>query len=138
MADKRIVLKRKRMIIIAGILVLVLAGVFWTNPVLRYRNHQLSDAIQTLSHEKEMTFEEAVPFEWDYVYRFTPNTPKEDMEKKMGLNSRYVTEVKYDDKIQIYVVKDGKIVAFANEAASSKIAGQMPEVIKYGTNEKIL
>ncbi len=127
---------KKHWKIIAGILILVLAGVYLYNPVLRHRNHELSAAIQTLSYKSGATLEEVMPFEWDYVYRFTPYTPKEDMEYTMGVASRYVTEAKQDNIMQVYVVKDGKIVAFVKEKSNSNIEAKIPEVVKNETNEK--
>lgn len=87
MLQKLQFLRKKQWKIFFGILILVLIGVFVCNPVLRYRNHELSDALQTLSYKTDATLEEVMPFEWDYVYRFTPYTLKEDMEKTMGVRA---------------------------------------------------
>lgn len=137
MLHKLTFMKNRRGKTVVCILVLVLVCTFFIDPVLRYRNHELSDAIQSLSYKSGTTLEDVIPFEWDYVYRFVPYTPKEDMENKMGVRSRYVTEAKYDDMVQIYVVKNNKIIAFINEKIDIDIISQMPEVVKCGTNRKI-
>lgn len=46
-----------------------------------------------------------------------------------------MTEAKYDDMMQIYVVKDGKIVAFVNEKSNSNIESKIPEVVKCAVDE---
>lgn len=120
---------------ICGIIVaMVVLGaiLLYVNPVLNYRNSQLQDALETLSYNKGVTLEEAIPFEWDYVYRFAPYTTKADMENKMGVTSRHVTEAKSDEIMQVYVVKNDKIVACYSDRMDSEIIEKLPEKVKYG------
>lgn len=78
-----------------------------------------------------------IPFSWDYVYRFAPYTSEEDMEKEMGVKSRYLKEVKSDDMFSVYVVKDNKIVAYVNEKGNQSVISQIPEKVKNGENADV-
>lgn len=128
---------KKRIVRIIIVCVFVLCAVIFINPVVRYRNYELRSALQSMTYKGGGTLEEAVPFDWDYVYHFTPYMPKEYMTKKMGFESRYVSEAMRDDIVQLYFVKDDRVVAFLNEAMDSDIVSQIPEVMKYGTNQKL-
>ncbi len=126
-------MKNKKTIVGILILVVIVVALFiFIDPVTRYRNHQLKDALQTLSNDSESTFEETIPFEWDVIYKIQPYTTKDDIEETTGVSSRYFKELDYDEMQQLYVVKDGKVVAYIAGRTDYSIIDEMPEKVNYG------
>ncbi len=126
-----------RKIVIA---ILIVGAIIYINPILRYRNYQLRNAIQSAEYQDKDTLEKIIPFEWDAVYRFTPYMTNEDMAEEMGFKSRYVSEIKRDDIVQLFVVKDKEVIAYLRETVQpeySDFVSQIPEEVKYGTNQKL-
>lgn len=131
-------MKLKKVTVIILVLAACFLGVYFIiNPVQKYRNNQLRKAVEALSSNAGTTMEAAIPFEWDYIYSFVPYTPKETMEDRMGVKSKYITEANSDDMMQIYVVKNNKIVAFINEEMELDKSLNLPEKVKYGEKIKI-
>lgn len=132
--------KKKKIVRGIVIAVLIICAIIYINPILRYRNYQLRNAIQSAEYQDKDTLEKIIPFEWDAVYRFTPYMTNEDMEEEMGFKSRYVSEIKRDDIVQLFVVKDKEVIAYLRETVQpeySDFVSQIPEEVKYGSNQKM-
>jgi len=72
-------------------------------------NAVFSKAVKTTSDDI-LTLNELAAFEWDIAYTFTPNTPKENIEKIIGVSSRDIKETYNESQTQLIFVKDNKVV----------------------------
>jgi hypothetical protein len=59
-----------------------------------------------------------VPFNYDKLYIIYPYTPKEDIEKEIGIKSRYVNENMNDSHQTLIVTKNNKVIASTNISLS--------------------
>ena len=108
-------MKKKKIAIILGIVLTVLVGIFvyMLNPLLRYHNIQLSNAMKQLSEKdgQEIFLNEVVPFSWDAVYTFAPYTSKQSIEEQIGFTSNAITESVNEGMTQLIFVNDKIVVA---------------------------
>lgn len=75
------------------------------------------DTLVEKSENKELTvddFKEITPFEWDYMYRFTPYTPKEDIENTIGFKWSKLKESVSEGTNQVIFTKGDKVVCYFN------------------------
>ena len=75
------------------------------------------DTLVEKSENKELTvddFKEITPFEWDYMYRFTPYTPKEDIENTIGFKWSKISESVNEGTNQVIFTKGNKVVCYFN------------------------
>ena len=80
-----------------------------TSSTVEDNNDIFSEAVKATSDDL-ITLNELAAFEWDIAYTFTPNAPKENTEKIIGISSRYIKETYNESQTQLIFVKDGKIV----------------------------
>lgn len=93
-----------------------------SNPDNDWKNNstKLVTQVDTLvekSENKELTvddFKEITPFEWDYMYRFTPYTPKEDIENTIGFKWSKLKESVSEATNQVIFTKGDKVVCYFN------------------------
>lgn len=93
-----------------------------SNPDNDWKNNstKLVTQVDTLvekSENKELTvddFKEITPFEWDYMYRFTPYTPKEDIENTIGFKWSKLKESVSEGTNQVIFTKGDKVVCYFN------------------------
>lgn len=108
-------MKKKRIVIIAGIVLVLIVGicVHMLKPMLRYHNIQLGKSMEQLRAKdgQEVSLNEVVPFSWDAVYTFAPYTSKQSMEERIGFSSDAITETVNEGMTQLIFVKDEKVVA---------------------------
>lgn len=116
-------MKKQRFVIapIVIVLSLFLSYLVIGNPVVAFRNKQLQNSILALSKQQTHTvkFQDIVPFEWDTAYTFSPDTNREEIVKKVGINDRSIKEPK-DTEQTLYIVflKDNKIISIINQNVS--------------------
>ena len=75
------------------------------------------DTLVEKSENKELTvddFKEITPFEWDYMYSFTPYTPKEDIENTIGFKWSKISESVNEGTNQVIFTKGNKVVCYFN------------------------
>lgn len=75
------------------------------------------DTLVEKSENKELTvddFKEITPFEWDYMYSFTPYTPKEDIENTIGFKWSKLKESVSEGTNQVIFTKGDKVVCYFN------------------------
>lgn len=93
-----------------------------SNPDNDWKNNstKLVTQVDTLvekSENKELTvddFKEITPFEWDYMYSFTPYTPKEDIENTIGFKWSNIAESVNEGTNQVIFTKGDKVVCYFN------------------------
>jgi len=90
------------------IFLLCLAGCN-TSSTVEDNNAAFSEAVKATSDDI-ITLNELAAFEWDIAYTFMPNTPKEDIEKIIGVSSRDIKETYNESQTQLIFVKDNKVV----------------------------
>ncbi|MCL2814901.1 MAG: hypothetical protein FWD23_09910 [Oscillospiraceae bacterium] len=72
-------------------------------------NAVFSEAVKATSDDI-ISLNELAAFEWDIAYTFTPNTPKENIEKIIGVSSGDIKETYNESQTQLIFVKDDKVV----------------------------
>jgi len=80
-----------------------------TSSTVEDNNAMFSNTVTAIS-DNTITLNELAAFEWDIAYTFTPNTPKENIKKIIGVSSRDIKETYNESQTQLIFVKDGKIV----------------------------
>lgn len=93
-----------------------------SNPDNNWKNNSTKfvtqvDTLVEKSEDKELTvddFKEITPFEWDYMYSFTPYTPKEDIENTIGFKWSKITENVNEGTNQVIFTKGDKVVCYFN------------------------
>lgn len=93
-----------------------------SNPDNGWKNNstKLVTQVDTLvekSEDKELTvddFKEITPFDWDYMYSFTPYTPKEDIENTIGFKWSKIVESVNEGTNQVIFTKRNKVVCYFN------------------------
>ena len=93
-----------------------------SNPDNDWKNNstKLVTQVDTLvekSENKELTvddFKEITPFKWDYMYSFTPYTPKEDIENTIGFKWSKLKESVNEGTNQVIFTKGDKVVCYFN------------------------
>ncbi|WP_297132889.1 M56 family metallopeptidase [Terrisporobacter sp.] len=93
-----------------------------SNPDNDWKNNstKLVTQVDTLvekSENKELTvddFKEITPFKWDYMYSFTPYTPKEDIENTIGFKWSKISESVNEGTNQVIFTKGDKVVCYFN------------------------
>lgn len=93
-----------------------------SNPDNNWKNNSTKfvtqvDTLVEKSEDKELTvddFKEITPFEWDYMYSFTPYTPKEDIENTIGFKWSKIAESVNEGTNQVIFTKGNKVVCYFN------------------------
>jgi len=80
-----------------------------TKSTVEDNNAMFSEAVKAISDDI-ITLNELAAFEWDIAYTFTPNTPKENIEKVIGVSSRDIKVTYNESQAQLIFVKDNKVV----------------------------
>ena len=104
---------KKSKILGIALVILICSSVFYKilgNPIIFIHNWQLKKAIISIASNK-ITLNEVVPFEWDVVYSFPPYESKEDIEAVLGFSSNAIQETVNDNMVQLFFVKDKRIVS---------------------------
>lgn len=106
-------MKKKIIITVVAVIVVIFAfGYFmFGNPVVAVHNNQLKKAVTSIKNSEIVTLNEVVPFEWDTVYSFPPYTPKDEIEKVIGVKSNSIKETVNEGMVQLIFVKDKKVTA---------------------------
>ena len=102
---------REVLIICAAVIGLVLIiVVIMSNPMVRYNNYMLKEAVVNLD-SKKICVNQVVPFEWHTVYAFKPYTSKEIIEGTLGIESSVIEPTMDDDMVQYIFVKNNRVVS---------------------------
>lgn len=104
----------KNKIIIIGIISFIIGLLIYINPSLIYRNYKLTNYIEELTTKKQITSKELVPYNYDKLHIIYPYTSKKDIEKELGIKSRYIKENNNDKYQTIVVIKNNKIISYTN------------------------
>lgn len=116
--------KKPKFLAIVSVFMLVVGmSIFLiSNPDNNWKNNSTKfvtqvDTLVEKSEDKELTvddFKEITPFEWDYMYSFTPYTPKEDIENTIGFKWSKITENVNEGTNQVIFTKGNKVVCYFN------------------------
>lgn len=101
---------KKRTIFSLVIVVVLVLAVSVFHPIVRWNNHKLQKAVQSLE-AGVVNWNEVVPFAWDAVYTFDPYTTTEQIEETIGFSSRSIQETVNEGMVQMLFVKDKRVVA---------------------------
>ena len=109
--DKRKTSSKKQIkIIITATFITILLVVIYLNPYIVYNNYKLTTHIKEELNNKEIT--NLIPFDYDKAYIIHPYTSKEDIEKEIGITSRFIKDNEVNDNIQeIIVIKNNQVIA---------------------------
>lgn len=111
--DKKIVKKRNILLtVLLVLLIAIISGLIYINPFVKINNKKLVNNIQEVLTKETVTLEELIPFSFDSVYVYQPYTKKSDMEKEIGIKSRFIKD-NYSDTngTEIIVIKDNRVIA---------------------------
>lgn len=106
-------MKKKIVITVVVALALLFSAAYLVvgNPVVASHNNQLKKSVTSIKNAETVTLNEVVPFEWDVVYSFPPYTPKDEIEKVIGIKSNSIKETVNEGMVQLIFVKDKKVTA---------------------------
>lgn len=104
-------MKNKYKLLIICILSFIIGITIYINPLFIYRNYKLTSNLEDICTKERITNESLVPFNYDKLYIIYPYTPKEDIEKEIGIKSRYIKENNNDSYQTIIVTKDNKVIS---------------------------
>lgn len=102
---------RKTAAAIAAAALIAAAVLHAADPLVKYRNMQLKDAVTGVREESCAVLEDMIPFEWDAAYTFPPYTSREEIERSIGVRSRSICETVSEGMVQLIFVDDAKVVA---------------------------
>jgi len=103
-------MKMKKICIIGYFIVFLLCLVGCNNSsTVKDNNAAFSNAVKAIN-TSTITLNELATFEWDIAYTFTPNTPKETIEKTIGVSSRDIKVTYNESQTQLIFVKDNKVI----------------------------
>lgn len=109
--------KQKKLInlvslILCVIIILVVIVVIYIDPFYLIRNNRLITNIESLLDKEIISLDELIPFEYDALYLYEPYTYKKDMEKEIGIKSRFIKD-NYTDNLgtELIVIKDNKVIS---------------------------
>lgn len=109
--DKRKISSKKKIkTIIITTIITILLVVIYLNPYIVYNNYQLITYIKENLNNEEIT--NLIPFDYDKAYIIYPYTSKEDIEKEIGISSRFIKGNEVNDNIQeIIIIKNNQVIA---------------------------
>lgn len=107
-------MKSKYKVIILCIISFIIGITIYINPLFIYHNYKLTNHIESISAKDKIESNELVPFDYDKVYVIYPYTTKKDIEKDLGIKSRYIKDNKNDNYQTILVIKDNKVISSTN------------------------
>ena len=102
-------MKNKYNLLIVCILSFIIGITIYINPLFMYRNYKLTSNLEDICTKERITNESLVPFNYDKLYIIYPYTSKEDIEKEIGIKSRYVNENMNDSHQTLIVTKNNKV-----------------------------
>lgn len=111
-------MKNKYKLLIVCILSFIIGITIYINPLFIYRNYKLTSYLEDICTKERITNESLVPFDYDKLYIIYPYTPKEDIEKVIGIKSRYVNENMNDSHQTLIATKNNKVIASTNISLS--------------------
>lgn len=104
--------RKQRFYIAAAALLAVIALIYSMvgSPVVLWHNHQLKTTLSTLT-DTSITLEQAVPFTWDEVYSFAPNTSLDEIKETIGTDSYNLKESASEGMLQLVFLDQGAVAA---------------------------
>ena len=104
----------KKKVLVICILSFIIGLLIYINPILIYRNTLLSNHLDKLTTKEELNPKELVPFNYDKLHIIYPYTSKKDIEKQIGIKSRYIKENNNEQYQTLIVIKNNKVIASTN------------------------
>lgn len=102
--------KKKIKTIIIATLITLLLTIIYINPVLIYNNYKINNYLK--EQIKKDKIDEIINIDYDKAYVFYPYTSKEDIEKELGIKSRFIKDNNINDNTkELIVIKDNKVIA---------------------------
>jgi len=103
-------MKMKKICTIGGFIIFLLCLAGCNNSsTVEDNNAVFFNAVKSINTDT-ITLNELASFEWDIAYTFTPNTPKETIERIIGVSSRDIKVTYNESQTQLIFVKDNKVV----------------------------
>ena len=100
--------KHKRKVLIFLSVIILLCTFF--DPEVYINSRRLSNALA--SNDKDsLVLNDALPFNWDFLYSFDPYVSSERIEEVIGFKSRHIKTAVSEGMTQLIFVKGKKVVA---------------------------
>lgn len=127
---------KKKIIIITIILLLLIISIYLINPLLIIRNNKVINHLDSLQTKEYITRKDLIPFDYDKIYFQNPYTSKKDIEKEIGIKSRYIKENNNDNLYNLLIIKNNKVIS--NPSISMNISIQLFDKEEDNTRIKVL
>lgn len=105
-------LKKKIKTLLLALLITIIITIIYINPTYVYRNIKLEKHLEKITTKQEIKSKDLIPFDFDKAYIVYPYTTKEDIEKDLGIKSRYIKDNNINDNTkELIIIKNNKVIS---------------------------